>query len=147
MAILPSLPGLEVRIFVGKRYLEEFPDYDVQAEPGALGAELARKTVAKYVQSTTSEFLINFKVAFDFHFNFPTLGFEVYLDGSLVREPIIRREGFMEEKEFPLGYFLNITGVRCAVTEDGKQKCVLHKLSFSKIETSEFQQAVRGQTS
>ena len=131
MAILPKLPGVEVAICVDKRPLREYPDNDFQAEAGDMRES---KTVSTYVQSDIKEFAIKLKVLPQFNFDCPTLGFQVYVDGSLVRAPIVRKVNYDSKKRL----LLLVDCVKYAVTEGQQQKCVQHKFRFSKIDTSEL---------
>jgi hypothetical protein len=132
MAVLETLPGIKVSICIDKRPLREFTDDDFQG--GTLRADLPLKTISKYVQSATKEFAIRLEVQPSFNFDFPTLGFQVYIDGSLVRQPILRQINFKAKKRLAI----LVDHVKYAVTEGPEQKPVLHKLQFSKIDTSEL---------
>jgi hypothetical protein len=132
MAILDTVPGIEVAVCIDKRPLREFEDDDFQA--GGITADLASKTVSKYVQSDKKEFAIKLKVQPAFNFDFPTLGFQVYIDGSLVRQPILRKIDYEAKK--PL--VILIDRVTYAFTEGSLQRPVQHKFRFSRIDTSKL---------
>jgi hypothetical protein len=136
MAVLPSLPGIIVTVSVNNRGLQEFPDDE---EPGVIGAELATKTISKYVQSVPKEFSIVLRVTPQFKFDFPTIGFHVYVDGAQVAQPIARKAVFEAKK----GYLRIINGIKYAVADGEEQKCVFHNFRFSVIETSESLRTVQ----
>jgi len=85
MAIFDGLPGIEVAICVDGEALTEYMDADFETELGST-------TVSSYIQSETGkEFSIKLIVKDPFELFYPTLGFQIFVDGVKVREPLLRR--------------------------------------------------------
>ncbi|KAE9368743.1 hypothetical protein N431DRAFT_347016 [Stipitochalara longipes BDJ] len=126
MAILASLPGIEVSVIVKEQSLAEYfdDDFDLVLEP---------ITVSNYIQSETGkEFSIKLVVKDPFNLSYPTLGFQIYVDGVKVREPLLRRTKFEQGD----GYWESMwSGIKLS-TGDDEQNCVEHPFKFSEIHTS-----------
>lgn len=133
MPILPNIPGIAVFICVDEWPLREYPDWGFRAEAGDNRVDLAPTTVSTYVQSDTKEFDIRLRIGPQFNFDVPALGFDVYIDGSLVKSPLARRVKYEEKNSM----FLLVDGVKYAVAEGQHKRCVKHMFRFSKIDTSE----------
>ena len=79
MAILASVPGIEVTIWCNGSQLQEYPD------DGGEGIEptVEHKTITKYVESTAdAEFSIRFTIMPPFELGRKYLGFFITLDGE-----------------------------------------------------------------
>ena len=79
MAIIVSVPGIEVAICCNGIQLQEYPD-DIE---GGMSLELREKTVTKYVQSSAgAEFSVKYIVTQPFELGGKDLGFYITLDGE-----------------------------------------------------------------
>jgi hypothetical protein len=80
MAILHSLPGVEVTVWSKESRLEECHDFEDEVKPS-----LEHKTVSKYIQSETdAEFYFVLKVGEPYEHDCDELGFFIILDGCEV---------------------------------------------------------------
>jgi hypothetical protein len=79
MAVLDALPGVEVSVSASGKELTEYEERKEEDEP------LAVKTVLRYIESISgSEFMINLKISPPFRFDYPQIGFRVFVDGKYI---------------------------------------------------------------
>ena len=123
MAVIDPLPGLEVAVCVDQQPLHEYADNEFHAS-----AQL--NMVSTYIESETmKEFSIKLVVKQPYTLDCPTLGFQIFVDGVKVREPVLTQTTF-ESCERNWETFWD--GVKYP-TEG--QNCILRPFRFSKIDT------------
>ena len=84
MAILDSLPGVEITVVVDGEDLHEYQDTDMEDE---------ENTVTKYVEAVTdANFAIKFKGSRELEYKGEYLSLEVLVDGLCIDTPLIGRE-------------------------------------------------------
>ena len=126
MAILQMLPGVEVAVCVDGEALVEYDNGDFEAQLGST-------TVSSYVESETGkEFSIKLIVQDPFDLFYPTLSFQIFVDGVKVREPLLRRTMYEKGTHY---WESSWSGVKL-VTGDKERSCIEHPFKFSKIDTS-----------
>jgi hypothetical protein len=125
MAILSSLPGIQVTVCVGGQDAPEHDDNDMEPNPEP-------NLVSSYIEAETMmEFSIKLIVQDPFDLFYPTLGFQIYVDGVKVREPLLRRVIFEKAN----GYWESMWGGIKLSTGDDQQNCVERPFKFSEIHT------------
>ncbi|PMD38440.1 hypothetical protein L207DRAFT_585338 [Hyaloscypha variabilis F] len=126
MAILSSLPGIQVTVCVGGQDAPEHDDNDMEPNPEP-------NLVSSYIEAETMmEFSIKLIVQDPFNLSYPTLGFQIYVDGVKVREPLLRRVIFEKAN----GYWESMWGGIKLSTGDDQENCVERPFKFSEIHTS-----------
>lgn len=81
MAVLDSLPGVEVTVVVDGKDLHEYRDADMEDD---------ENTVTKYIEAVDdANFAINIKATKDARFEGTCLAFKVLVDELVVRRPLI----------------------------------------------------------
>ena len=114
MAVLDTLPGVEVNIVVNKKPLKEYQDSDVEEE---------HRTVTRYVEAVSNQvFEIHMTIEKGFKFRGNCLTFKIYVDGNRVQYNAVDKENCARA-----GYNLVSDTVNL---ENGK----LGKYNFSAIE-------------
>ncbi|THX83186.1 hypothetical protein D6D05_03603 [Aureobasidium pullulans] len=84
MAILDSLPGVEITVVVDGEDLHEYQDTDMEDE---------ENTVTKYVEAVTgANFAIKFKGSRELEYKGEYLSLEVLVDGLCIDRPLIGRD-------------------------------------------------------
>ena len=128
MAVLEILLGIEVAVCVDGEPLVEYVDGDFEAGLGST-------TVSNYIQSETGkEFSIKLIVKDPFDLSYPTLSFQIIVDGVKVREPLLRRATYEHGARFWESMW---NGVKLA-TGDEEKECIEHPFKFSKITASKI---------
>jgi hypothetical protein len=138
MAVLESLPGVEVCVCVDGNALEEYKDdEEVKVTPGPVGEHQASKTVSKYIESITGkEFCIRATISPAFLFDCPRLSFKLRIDGK-------RMDGVLSSKHLVRtadklhlvkSNIMEMNGLRLA-TDSKNPHSLLKKFTFAKNET------------
>jgi hypothetical protein len=123
MAVLNELPGVEVAVFIDEQQLHEYADDEFRARPHV-------NTVSTYIESETlKEFSVKIIVKEPYSLNCPTLGFQIFVDGVKVREPLLTQTAF-ERCGRKWETFWN--GIKYPT--EGNH-CILRPFGFSKIDT------------
>lgn len=133
MAVLQSLPGIEVFVCVKGEALEEYDDDEAQAdvESGETNQYQASKTVSKYIESVTDqEFAIKLLVGNPYYFDCGSLGFSIRVDGRKVRSPLLRRDEYSSVN----GWSQDVRGIRA---EEG-EKSLIRPFKFAEIKKSKY---------
>lgn len=89
MAIIPSLPGLEVEVCVNNTPLREYEDDDPDPSLG----RATDKSVSRYVEARTDQdFVVRFRIQEDFAGDCPVLAFSTDVDGIHLHSTRLRAE-------------------------------------------------------
>lgn len=144
MAILKSLPGLEVTIRVDGKPLQEYDDdeeEEAEVEETPVAEYQAAKTVSKYVEvASDKEFLISITLWTSFKMDFEALMAPIKIDGKHVIEVAISKQDNAENIRgsrilHPLG--LETKGASVPAPGN-KGRELLRKFKFERIETSKL---------
>jgi hypothetical protein len=131
MAVLPSLPGIEVTVCVNKVPLKEYFDDEPSENPGRHRDSLAPRIVSKYIEAITDqEFTLHFRVAKPYDVDSPSLVFSTSVDGKNISSTLFRLS--KHESITPLEK--DTLGVKSYNSETGKS--TFQALKFSRISTS-----------
>jgi hypothetical protein len=123
MAVIDPMPGLEVAVCVDQQPLHEYANDEFHAR-----AQL--NMVSTYIESETmKEFSIKLVVKEPYTLDCPTLGFQIFVDGVKVREPLLTGKKF---ERCSRNWETFWGGIKYP-TEG--QNCVLRLFRFSKIDT------------
>jgi hypothetical protein len=123
MAILDELPGIEVAVCIDEQQVHEYFDDEFHTKPHV-------NTVSTYIESETSrEFAVKIIAKEPYALNCPTLGFQIFVDGVKVREPVLTQTEF---ERCGRKWEIFLCGIKYA-TEG--QNCILRPFRFSKIDT------------
>ncbi len=141
MAVLDSVPGLEVLVCVEGKPLPEYDDEDQEREP-----EPANH-VCKYVESISDrEYTINIRFNVPFTMNCPSLVVYIKIDGILMNSPVILKRdypGAFRGEELLFSFARVVKGK--AVDVPGRDNVEqIQNFRFSKIQTS---QSLQGSSS
>jgi hypothetical protein len=142
MAILNSLPGLEVFVCIDGEPLEEYNDNEEEEVEETLVAEhQAASTVSKYVESASDkEFYINIVLGTSFKMDCETLMAPIKIDGKFIIETVFVRKSFPNSIQGPRilsTISRNVQGVVVPAPGNQEQDLV-QKFKFTKIDTSEL---------
>jgi hypothetical protein len=127
MAVIDSILGISVVVCVDEQALAEYDDDNFNADRES-------NMISKYVQSDIlKEFAVRLTIEPPYTMNSPTLGFQIYVDGIKVREPLLRkavlsRGGGHWESSF--------NGIKYS-TGGQQPDCILRPFKFSEIQTCE----------
>jgi hypothetical protein len=119
MAILPSVPGLEIQVVVNDDALHEYEDHTARVSKG---------TVERYVEAQSN---VHFEVRYAFRPPFPAdraVSMIVTIDGEDMDEPLIR----------PFELFDTEGHVSCGPVGEMNGQWVVRKYRFSPIHISEL---------
>lgn len=97
MAILDSIPGLDVSVCVDGAPLQEYDDDEelVSEKPGAIGEYQKARTVLKYVEAVSNaEFTVHITLGTSFNMDCPTLSNPISVDGKFAIEPCVRKQSY-----------------------------------------------------
>ena len=115
MAIIESIPGIEVAIIVESNDLQEYADPDIEEEPN---------TITRYIEARhKAEFQIRYHIGQGFKMKGNCISLSVKIDGQRVSHPVIK-----EKKVQHAACNGMVKGIRVSKSE---LKC----FSFSIIET------------
>lgn len=135
MAILPSIPGIEVQVYIDGKPAKEHSD-EVGLEEKNFENEASKYragvTIAKYVESISDKtFALKLSVnsPYDFGIDGEILQFAVLVDGKKVRAPLVLKSKYFKEH----GWSKLIEGIR--TQEDAS---VIQKFRFASINISKF---------
>jgi hypothetical protein len=140
MAILNSVPGLEICVCIDGEALVEYDD-DEEQEVGAghVAEYQAAKTVSKYIESISDkDFGIKATIGPKYVFDSSAVSFAIEIDGKLMITPILEKSKYptLVFQSRVTGNIVSHTrGVRVP-TAVNSEKALLKKFRFSKIEMS-----------
>lgn len=118
MAILDSLPGVEITVVVDGEDLHEYQDTDMEDE---------ENTVTKYVEAVTgANFAIKIMVPKKFGFEGTCLSFHVLVDGAEAEHPLIQPRHVRRAPKVR-----SVEGARVSNTH-------IRKFRFTELETGEY---------
>jgi hypothetical protein len=144
MAILDSIPGLEVFVCVDDKPLAEYDDDDDgegEVEHTQVAEYQAARTVSKFVESVSDkEFSIRLNLETSFVMDCASLIFPINIDGKPCWEPVLAKSRFpqsVQGSRVLSRVTINAQGVR-AVAPGIEGQEFLQKFKFSKIDTSKL---------
>jgi hypothetical protein len=142
MAILNSLPGLEVFVCIDGEPLEEYnDDKEEEVEETLVAEHQAASTVSEYVESTSDkEFYINIVLGTSFKMDCETLMAPIKIDGKFIIETVFVRKSFpnsIQGPRIPSTISRNVQSVIVPAPGNQEQDLV-QKSKFTKIDTSEL---------
>ncbi|PMD61670.1 uncharacterized protein K444DRAFT_628688 [Hyaloscypha bicolor E] len=142
MAILDSIPGLEVFVCVDDKPLAEYDDDDDgegEVEHTQVAEYQAARTVSKFVESVSDkEFSIRLNLETSFVMDCASLIFPINIDGKPCWEPVLAKSRFpqsVQGSRVLSRVTINAQGVR-AVAPGIEEQEFLQKFKFSKIDTT-----------
>jgi hypothetical protein len=142
MAILDSIPGLEVFVCVDGEPLEEYDDDDDgkgEVEHTQVAEYQAARTVGKFVESVSDkEFSIRINLQTSFVMDCASLLFAIGIDRKYRLVPVLAKSDFpqsVQGSRVLSRVTRYIQGVP-AVAQGIEERESLHKFKFSKIDTS-----------
>ncbi len=135
MAVIDSVPGLEVFVCVDRKPLPEYDDDEQGPEPRPANH------VCKYIESISDrEYTINIKLDVPFVMNCPSLVVHVIIDGIWMVTPVIMKRdhpGAFRGEQLLFSFVTVIKGK--AIDVPGRSDVEqIQKFKFSKIQTSQF---------
>jgi len=127
MAVIDSILGISVVVCVDEQALAEYDDDDFNAEKSS-------NMISKYIQSDIlKEFAVRLAIVPPYSMNCPTLGFQIYVDGIKVREPLLRKAVLSRGG----GHWESLfNGIKYS-TGGQQPDCILRPFKFSEIQTCE----------
>lgn len=133
MAILSTLPGVEVTVCVGRVPLKEYDDDEVNQTLGEDALRLGPVTVSKYIEAITDrEFTVDLCVQRPYLKTSPTLTFDVYVDGHWATGKVMEIPAVTSH--IPIQRTVDGALSYNALTGEGK----VHHFKFSGIRTSKL---------
>lgn len=140
MAIVEGLHGVYVKVVLRddarrkQTMLTEYVDNDFRLDQAPPFEALA--TTAKYIEATTdATFGIHLGMTPSFEFTSSAISFDIYVDGALLRRPLVRKSVF-EERGNLWGDI--ICGVKSIDTSGPVPRSVHRKFKFSEVKISKF---------
>jgi hypothetical protein len=142
MAILESLPGLEVTVCMDGQPLEEYDDNEEEEVGETPVAQYqAAKTVSKYIESASEkEFSINITLGTAFTMDFESLMAPIRMDGKFVAGPVMLKKrylGSMRGSRILTPLSRTVHGVH-SPAPGNDERILLRKFKFGKIDTSKL---------
>jgi len=144
MAILDSIPGLEVFVCVDDEPLQEYDDDgddEGEVEHTQFAEYQGARTVGKFVESVSDkEFSIRINLETSYVMDCASLLFPIHIDGKRCWEPVLAKTYYahsIQGSRVLSRVTINARGVR-AVAPGIEEREFLQKFKFSKIDVSKL---------